>query len=76
MNDFLLKGIERATFLPVALLCALNERWRTYFLMGNYDEAFQDTSISLNFDPLTDRSEILKREAAQKSNEKAQSKTP
>jgi hypothetical protein len=43
MNVFLLKGRERATFLPVALLFALNERWRTCFLMRNYDGAFLET---------------------------------
>jgi hypothetical protein len=74
MNVFLLKGRERATFLPIALLCALNERWRTCFLMRNDDEVFQDANTSLNFDPLTYRSETLKRETAQKSNEKRQAK--
>jgi hypothetical protein len=51
MNDFLFKSIERATFLPVALLCTLNERWRPCFFMGNYYEAFQNANTSLNFDP-------------------------
>jgi hypothetical protein len=60
MNDFLFKSIERATFLPVALLCTLNERWRPCFFMGNYYEAFQNANTSLNFDPLTDDSETLK----------------
>jgi hypothetical protein len=74
MNDFLFKGIERATFLPVALLCALNERWRSCFLIGTYDEAFQNANTSLNFDPLTDGSETLKEKRRKRITKKHQTK--
>ncbi len=52
------------------------DRGKTYFLMGNFDDALKDAKQALYNNPALIEAKDLEKEAAQKGNEKAQGKIP